>query len=122
MGLHSVSAALKFYCRYRVKYARPYGANFEFRLRNQIRRKFAFVAAFRTHTSIHLSKELITKVIKDVYPIKILTQKIKVLSQTVKKLATLRSRVLGMRLYRKQFFLSLFDKELRFLIVLFLED
>ena len=119
MGLHSVSAALKFYCRYRVKYARPYGTNFEFRLRNQIRRGFAFVVAFKTHISIQLSKRLIAKVIKDVYPIKILAQKIRVLSRTVKKLATLRSRVPGMRLHRQQFCFSLFDKELQFLIGLF---
>jgi len=45
MGLHSVSAAIKLYLKYRMKVARPYGATLEFRLRNQIRREFTFVAA-----------------------------------------------------------------------------
>lgn len=33
-GLHSLSAAIKFYCKYRMKHVRPYGATLEFRLKN----------------------------------------------------------------------------------------
>ena len=101
MDVHSLSAAFKWYHRFSRRYARRYGATLRFRLRNEIRREFSLVAAFKTQTSVHIGKKLITRVIEDVYPIHILEQKIKVLVQTVEKLGALRSQVLGMRNCRK---------------------
>ena len=65
---------------------------------------------------------MITKFLQDKFPINVLDKKINKFGETIGKIENLRNHVLESQLHRKKFFLSLFDKELRFLIVLFLED
>ena len=72
MGLHSLIAAIKFYCKYKTKHARPLGETLEFREANRMRREFTFFAAVNSCSHSNRCKALITQVIKDIYPIRLL--------------------------------------------------